>query len=142
MPTRALRRSALPLLFVAGGGALVACGGPPSTGDMRDRAEDFIGEDLESDPQAGGIQFEDIECQEPSSTESNTAFVCTATGSNGQAYTFTVTIAGRNRLELVSQPPLPGGAAPTPTSVGATTSVPAAGATTTTAAAATTTTSS
>ena len=109
---------------------LVACGGPPSTGDMADRAEDFIEEDLREDPDAGGITFDGTECQEPASTETNTAFVCTSSGSDGQTYTFTVTIVGRNSLQLVSQPPLPG----RPTATTTTTTAPGAVGPTTTAA--------
>jgi len=142
MPARPLRIRALPLLPFAAGACLLACGGPPSTGDMADRAEQFIEDDLDGAPDAGGITFEDAECQEPTSTETNTAFVCTSTGSDGTNYTFTVTIVGRNTLDLVSQPPLPGRSSATTTTAPTTTaaggSAPAA--TSTTAAAATTTT--
>lgn len=123
MPTRTARCRALGVLTLATGAALVACGGPPSTGDMANRAEEFIEDDLDGDPDAGGITFEEAECQEPSSTDTNTAFVCTSTGSDGQDYTFTVTIVGRNTLDLVSQPPLPG----RPTSTTTTTTTAAGG---------------
>jgi len=137
MPTRATSRRAL-LLVPFASPVLLACGGPPTSGDMRDRAEKFIEDELEGDPDAGGITFEGTECEEPSSTETNTAFVCTSTGSDGQRYTFTVTIVGRNSLDLVSQPPLPGPTDTTaPTGSAPPGSAPAA--TTTTAAATTTT---
>jgi hypothetical protein len=138
MPTFALRRRAPLLLPLAAGAALAACGGPPSTGDMADRAEEFIEDDLDGDPDAGGVTFEEAECQEPASTDTNTAFVCTSTGSDGQDYTFTVTIVGRNTLDLVSQPPLPGRASDAPTTTAATGGT-TAGTTPTTAAATTTT---
>lgn len=130
------RRARLPLAATAALVALTACGGPPTAGDMAERAEEYIEEDLAGNPEAGGITFQATECQDPASTEPNTAFVCTATGSDGQTYTFTVTIVGRNSLELVSQPPLPGRATDTTTPG----SVPAGSASTTTAPAATTTT--
>jgi hypothetical protein len=141
MPARTLRTRALPLLPLAAGMVLLACGGPPSTGDMADRAEQFIEDDLDGAPDAGGITFEDAECQEPTSTETNTAFVCTSTGSDGTDYTFTVTIVGRNTLDLVSQPPLPGrSGATTTTTPGTAVGGSSPAATSTTAAAATTTT--
>jgi hypothetical protein len=98
--------------------ALAACGGAPSAGDYASRGEDFITEGLDGQAERAGISFADPQCDDPPSTAVGTIFNCTATGSDGVVYTFTVTIVGRNRMELVSQPPLPsaGGDTTTPAS--------------------------
>jgi len=134
MPGRTARRRALAGVPIAAGAVLVACGGPPTAGDMAERAEEFIEEELEEDPDAGGVTFDDAECEKPASTDTNTTFTCTSVGSDGREYTFTVTIVGRNSLDLVSQPPLPGrNAATTTTTPGSTpASTPAGGTATTT----------
>jgi hypothetical protein len=124
MPSRTARR-ALPVLALASGAALVACGGPPTAGDMAKRAEQFIEQELAEDPDAGGVAFDDATCEKPASTDTNTTFPCTSVGSDGREYRFTVTIVGRNSLDLVSQPPLPGRPAATTTTAATSTTGPA-----------------
>jgi len=99
-------RAAL-LLALAGGAALVACGGAPTAGDYANRGEEFITDGLDGQAERAGLTFSDPQCEDPPATSSGTIFTCTAGGSDGTSYTFTVTIIGRNRMELVSQPPLP-----------------------------------
>jgi hypothetical protein len=121
--------------------ALAACGGAPSAGDYASRGEDFITEGLDGQAERAGISFADPQCDDPPSTAVGTIFNCTATGSDGVVYTFTVTIVGRNRMELVSQPPLPSagggtttpGSTPAPTTTVPTTTVPTTTVPTTTA---------
>lgn len=100
------RRSAL-LLPIVAGGALAACGGAPNPGDYANRGEEFIAEGLDGQAERAGITFTGPQCDDPPTTTTGTTFTCTAQGSDTTAYTFTVTIIGRNRMELVSQPPLP-----------------------------------
>jgi hypothetical protein len=100
------RRSA-PLVALAAGAVLVACGGAPTAGDYADRGEDFIAEGLDGQAERAGVAFSEPQCEDPPATSPGTIFTCTAQGSDTTVYTFTVTIVGRNRMELVSQPPLP-----------------------------------
>jgi hypothetical protein len=118
------RRATL-LLPLAAGTALVACGGAPSAGDYASRGEDFITDGLDGQAERAGISFAEPQCDDPPATTTGTIFSCTASGSDGSVYTFTVTIVGRNRMELVSEPPLPSTSATTTPA-----STPAAGATT------------
>jgi Domain of unknown function (DUF4333) len=74
-----------------------------------------------------GLTLSEADCDEPDSTETGTAFNCTATASDGQARTLAVNITGRNEFTIVDiEPPVP--AAPTASTV------PAAAPTPTTAA--------
>lgn len=125
------RRSSLLVPIAAA--AFVACGGAPSAGDYASRGEDFIAEGLDGQAERAGITFSEPQCDDPPATATGTIFSCTATGSDGTVYTFTVTIVGRNRMELVSAPPLP-----TPASETTTPGTPSASAPGTTVAPATT----
>ena len=80
---------------------------PHPRGDYASRGEDFITEGLDGQADRAGISFSGAQCDDPPATAVGTIFNCTATGSDGNVYTFTVTIVGRNRMELVSEPPLP-----------------------------------
>jgi len=131
MPPSTLPRRALVPAAVAVT-ALAACGGAPSAGDYRSGAEDFIEAGLDGQAEMAGVTFAAAQCDDPPSTSSGSVFSCSATGSDGTAYTFTVTIVGRNRMDLVSEPPLPTPGAATTVPGGATpTTVPAAPASTT-----------
>ncbi len=133
LPRRALVPAALAVTVLA------ACGGAPSGGDYRSGAEDFIEAGLDGQAEMAGVTFANAQCDDPPSTSSGSIFSCSATGSDGTAYTFTVTIVGRNRMDLVSEPPLPVPASETttPTTIAGTppgappTTVPAAPPTTT-----------
>jgi hypothetical protein len=103
------------LLVSVAAATVVACGGPPSAGDYASGGEDFIGGGLDGQAERAGISFAEPSCDDPPATTVGTIFNCTATGSDGTVYTFTVTIVGRNRMELVSEPPLPAGGAATTT---------------------------
>ena len=101
LPRRALVPAALAVTVLA------ACGGAPSGGDYRNGAEDFIEAGLDGQAERAGVTFATAQCDDPPSTSAGSIFSCSATGSDGTAYTFTVTIVGRNRMDLVSEPPLP-----------------------------------
>jgi Domain of unknown function (DUF4333) len=124
------------LLAVPALAVLVACGGAPTTGDFRDEAETFINGTLNEEPQLNGLTFSDAECQEPESTETGTAFTCSASASDGEPRTLSVTITGRNRFQVQDiQPPLPAGPTASAPAAGApaTSAVPTTPAPTTTA---------
>ena len=101
MPLRRL----FPLAGLAA--AAVACGGAPTAGDYADGAEDFITDGLDGQAEAAGVTFSDPACDDPPETSTGTVFTCTATGSDGTVYTFSVTVVGRNDMQLVAEPPLP-----------------------------------
>ena len=127
------RRALAPAALAVTALATAGCGGAPSAGDYRGGAEDFIEGGLDGQAEAAGVTFETAECDDPPSTSTGSIFSCSATGSDGTAYTFTVTIVGRNRMDLVSEPPLPSpaSATTTPGSTPAPATVPAAPAATT-----------
>lgn len=50
--------------------------------------------------QAYGVVFENIGCTEPATTDEGATFECRADGDDGQSYGFTLTIVGKNTLEL------------------------------------------
>ena len=101
---------------------------PPAT--TRRAARTSSTEGLDGQAERAGLTFTEPQCDDPPATAVGTIFNCTATGSDGTVYTFTVTIVGRNRMELVSQPPLPSGGGDTTTPSSTPGSTPAATATT------------
>ncbi len=91
-------------------GVATACS--PDEGDFASEAEDFIGDDDGDVATQLGLTFEDVECQDPTNTDTGTTFTCTATGSDGQTYTFTNEITGDKAFEVIDMTAA-GGAAPT-----------------------------
>jgi hypothetical protein len=83
-------------------GALGACRASPA--DHRRDAEEFLRSDEVF--QAYGVDFTDPECEEPSSARSGTTFSCTARA-DGQEFTFTLRIDGRNEVVLEALNPSP-----------------------------------
>jgi hypothetical protein len=79
-------------------GVTAACS--PDEGDFASEAEDFIGDDDGEVATQLGLTFEDVECQDPANTDTGTTFTCTATGSDGQSYTFTNQITGDKSFEV------------------------------------------
>ena len=108
--------------LVAAAIAIGACGGNAGPGDFADEAEDYIEGDLADNPQVGGLTFTDAQCDEPASTDVGTTFSCVAQASDGQTYTFGVTIDGERSLRVDTADPI----------AGATTTTTAATTTTTT----------
>jgi hypothetical protein len=101
-----------------------ACGGNAGPGDFADEAEDFIEGDLADNPAVSGLTFTDAQCDEPASTDVGTTYNCVAVGSDGQTYTFGVSIDGERSLQVVSFNPVTDGttttttASPTTTTTG------------------------
>ena len=109
MSIRSRRALLLPL---ATGGILAACGGAPTAGDYASAWS------RTSSPRASTARPSRPASRSPIRSATTrrrrrrgTIFSCTAAGSDGTVYTFTVTIVGRNRMQLVSEPPLPAAAA-------------------------------
>jgi hypothetical protein len=104
---------------------IVACGGNAGPGDFADEAADFIeGQMSEDNPDLTGVPFTEAQCDEPASTDVGATFTCVAVGSDGQTYSFSVSIDGERSLRVDSYAPVAAGATTTTTTV--------AGATTTT----------
>jgi len=103
-----MRRLALPAIAILAAASAVGCS--PDEGNFKDSAEDFI-EDEDGDISAQtGITYTDASCEEPASTEAGATFVCTATGSDGQAYEFPAEITGDDAFTISNVVPA-GGAA-------------------------------
>jgi len=82
--------------------ALAAAACSPDESNFKDSAEDFIeDEDGEIATQAS-LTFTDAACVEPESTEEGATFLCTATGSDGQAYEFPARISGDREFEITN----------------------------------------
>jgi hypothetical protein len=146
-------------LAVGGAAVLTLAACSADTKDFREQGENFI-EDDEVRENFGMVRMSEAECEEPADTNKDTLYACTATGSDGNTWQFTIEITGSKSLRVISgavvgqaaAPSEPAGSAPAseptttaPTTAAATTAAPsttAAGATTaaaTTAAAPTTT---
>jgi hypothetical protein len=77
----------------------------PDEGDFASEAEDFIGDDDGDVATTLGVTFEDIECQDPANTDVGMTFTCTATGSDGQTYTFTNEVSGDKEFKVIDAAP-------------------------------------
>lgn len=82
----------------------------PDESDFASEAESFIGDEDGDVASSVGLTFEDVECEEPASTETGAMFTCTATGSDGASYVFTNEITGDNEFEVVDMQPADGAA--------------------------------
>jgi hypothetical protein len=113
------RRTALATLAITLG--IVACGGNAGPSDFADEAADFIeGQMSEDNPDLVGVPFTEAQCDEPASTDVGATFTCVAVGSDGQTYSFAVSIDGERSLRVDSYAPVAPGATTT-TVAGATT---------------------
>jgi hypothetical protein len=45
-----------------------------------------------------GIEFSDASCEDPASTDVGTVFTCTASGPNGESYSFDVEISAEDQI--------------------------------------------
>jgi hypothetical protein len=100
---------------------LGACGGNAGPGDFASEAADYIEGDLAENPTLGGLTFTDAECDEPASTDVGASYTCVAVGSDGQTYSFAVSIDGERSLRILSYEPVAGGATTTTTTTTSTT---------------------
>lgn len=85
----------------------------PDENDFADEAADFIDDDEGEVATALNVTFEDVECQEPANTDEGTTFTCTASGSDGNNYSFVNEVTGDRAFEVVDY--TTDGAAPTGT---------------------------
>lgn len=94
----ARRGLTLAALGIAASATVAACAAQAS--QYRTDAVAFI----DSDPmfEAYNVDFENIDCTEPDSTDEGGTVACTADGDNGQSYAFTFTIVGENELQLTA----------------------------------------
>ena len=76
--------------------AITACAAPASR--HRTDAIAFIASNEMFD--AYDVDFENIDCIEPDSTDEGATVTCRADGDDGQSYRFTFTVVGTNQLEL------------------------------------------
>jgi hypothetical protein len=134
-------------LAVGGAAVLTLAACSADTKDFREQGEQFI-EDDEVRERFGMVRMSEAQCEEPADTNKDTLYTCTATGSDGNTYQFTIEITGSKSLRVISgavvgqaaAPSEPAGSAPAseptttaPTTAAATTAAPsttAAGATT------------
>ena len=114
-----MRRILLPAIAGLALVGVTACS--PDENDFASSAEDFIQDDDEDVATELGMTFEDAECDEPASTDVGAAFTCTATGSDGNGYTFTAEIDGDTSFRSTGVEMASGGAVTDGTAVTATT---------------------
>ena len=101
---------------------MVACGGNAGPDDFASEAADFIEGDMSEDnPDLAGVPFTDAQCDEPASTDVGATFTCVAVGSDGQTYSFAVSIDGEQSLRVDNYAPVAGGTTTTTGAAGATT---------------------
>ena len=103
-----MRRILLPAIAGLALVGVTACS--PDETDFASSAEDFIQDDDEDVATELGMTFDDADCEEPASTDVGATFACTATGSDGAAYTFTAEIDGDNSFRITGFEIAEGGA--------------------------------
>ena len=90
--------------------------------DFQEQGEKFIEGDQVRE-RFGMVRMGDAECQEPASTVKDTTYTCTATGSDGNTWGFTIEISGTDSLRIIAgEVVIPG--APTGSSVPVESSAP------------------
>jgi hypothetical protein len=99
--------------------AVAACSA--DSGDFSDNAEQLIDDDKDGDLAAAlGVDFDGAECAEPANTDTGTSFECTATGDDGNTWSFTATIRGDREYEITDAVIVDGGAGATAGTAGTT----------------------
>ena len=133
-------------LAVGGAAVLTVAACSADTKDFQEQGEQFIEGD-EVRERFGMVRMSDAQCEEPANTDKDTQYTCTATGSDGASWQFTIEVAGSKALrvisgEVVAQGDVPGSTEPadsSPASDAPTTAAPTTTGGTSTSAAATTT---
>lgn len=69
--------------------------------DFQEQGEKFIEGDQVRE-RFGMVRMGDAECQEPASTDEDTTYTCTATGSDGNTWGFTIEISGTDSLRIIA----------------------------------------
>ncbi len=83
--------------------------------DFQEQGEKFIEGDQVRE-RFGMVRMSDAECQEPASTDKDTTYTCTATGSDANTWGFTIEISGSDSLRIIAGEVVSAGA-PTGSSV-------------------------
>src|ERR671910_3035380 len=109
-------------LAVGGAAVLTLAACSADTTDFREQGEQFL-EDDEVRETFGMVRMSDAQCEEPADTNKDTLYTCTATGSDGNTWQFTIEITGSKSLRVTSGEVIGQGATPA-------SSVPAGGNTT------------
>jgi len=79
--------------------------------DFKEQGEKYLEGD-EVRERFGMVRMSDAECQEPADTNKDTTYTCTATGSDGNTWGFTIEIAGSKLLRVIAGEVITPGAAP------------------------------
>lgn len=114
-----------PAAVVAGVLALAACSA--DTADFQEQGANFLEGD-EVRERFGMVRMSDAECEEPVDTNKDTLYTCTASGSDGHTWGFTIEITGSKSLRVIDGAVVSQGTTPaleTSTTPGPTTVVPA-----------------
>lgn len=69
--------------------------------DFKEQGEKFIEGD-EVRERFGMVRMGDAECQEPATTDKDTTYTCTATGSDANTWGFTIEISGSDSLRIIA----------------------------------------
>jgi hypothetical protein len=87
--------------LAAGSGLVMLAGCSPDAADFREQGEQFLEGD-EVRERFGMVRMDDAECEEPADTNEDTVYTCTATGSDGNTWQFTIEITGSTSLRVTS----------------------------------------
>src|SRR5688500_18433042 len=115
-------------LAVGGAAVLTLAGCSADAKDFQEQGEKFIEGD-EVRERFGTVRMSEAQCEEPANTNKDTLYPCTATGSDGNTWQFTIEITGSKALRVIKGEVVGQGAAPASTEP--TGSAPASDATTT-----------
>ena len=88
-------------LAVGGAAVLTLAACSADTKDFQEQGEKFIEGD-EVRERFGMVRMSDAQCDEPANTDKDTQYTCTATGSDGNTWQFTIEIAGSKALRVIS----------------------------------------
>lgn len=94
-----MRRIIAPVAVAFGLLAIASCSADVK--DFQEQGEKFIEGDQVRE-RFGMVRMGDAECQEPASTDKDTTYTCTATGSDGNTWGFTIEISGTDSLRIIA----------------------------------------
>ena len=120
--TRSISRAAAGSLAL-GLGVLALASCSADTTDFKEQGEKFLEGD-EVRERFGMVRMSEAECQEPANTDEDTIYTCTATGSDGNTWSFTIEITGSDSLQVTSGEVVTQGSVPADTTGSSPTAVP------------------
>ena len=83
-----------------GVGVLALAGCSADTKDFQEQGQQYLEGD-EVRERFGMVRMSDAECAVPANTDKDTQYTCTATGSDGNTWQFTIEIAGSKALRVI-----------------------------------------